>query len=959
MAERLTFTLSGRDELSRVLNGTADSADRLRLRLAGITADADGRLRDLQGRFLTTDEALRRLADGADNTRNSVRSLSEETGRLGEALNANLISLLPAALPAAAGLASSAAAVAAQFGAVALAAGAYALALGPQMGAISEATQLQDKYEEALRTSGAGSDEASTALVAYQQKLAQLPPATREAAVAVGLLKDNYQEWSDSLSGDVMAPFIKGVAVTNALLPKTTGFVQDASGQFDRLVTLVAGGISTPGFDVLTGKVQAFSERTMREAVDNLTVFLAKLEAGQYNDSGITQFFDYAQQAGPVVMDTLENVAEALFHVLEAGSEAGMGMLDVINVLSGIVSAVPPDAIALFLQLAIAIKAVKLAAAGSAAAGAAIGSLGTQIAAARVAAAAAPGALAATGAAIGALSRTAKIAMAGTGIGLLLIGLDQLGDKGRASAPDVDKLALSLRNLADSGRFSGELAKTFGDMDGLIDKVRKLQTETDKANETAFGFRIPGLDDAADWISGKINDISKGEESLSSLRSEFDALDKGMASLVSNGYTTAAADNFQAISDAMRDAGYSTETINGLFGEYREAVAGHALENRLAAASMGIFGDQAIEVQGQLEMQKQSADGLRQAILALNDAHRSAYDAQIGFEASLDALTESFKENGATLDLNTEAGRANAQAMSGAAKANDEMLAAGLAAGESLGSMTKKSDGLRSEMLRLAEATGMTDREAREYVNTLLGTPAEVKTAVRLEREDAISGLKAVQTEIRNTPGAKSVRVDTLNAAAIKALEQVGLKTRQLPDGKTEVYTANGKALVSISAVNRALNNLDGKTAHTYTTHHVTTVRREIAAANNTGRPQQGEGGYSKYASGGTPRAGEFALVGEEGPELVIFGEAARVFDALTTRALIGAAGDGRIPAGRAISPGLPAPVAASNSSNGEAGQPSVTNHFTFNARKSVVDIEDFKLFQRQEEARQRIGRPA
>ncbi|WP_236241167.1 hypothetical protein [Streptomyces sp. CC228A] len=387
---RLTFTLAGRDELSRVLDGTADSADRLRLRMAGIAAEADGSLRDLQGRYLSAEEAQRRLGDGATQVRGSLDALSESSSKLGDALRANFISLAPAAIPAAAGLAGTAATLAAQLGAVAVAAGVYALALGPQIGAISDAADAQEKYEDAVEASGAASQEAVKAEQEYQRQLAKMPPATREAAVAVGLLKDNYQEWSDSLAGDVMGPFTKGIAVTNALLPKTTGLVKGASTQFDRLITMVGGAISTPGFDRLTDQFTAFSERTLRGAVDSLALFFAKLEAGEIDDSGFQRFMDYARANGPLVWDTLQNVGDALLNVLEAGSGVGVGMLEVVNALSSIVSAVPPEAISTLLQLAIAIKAVRLAAAGGAAAQAAVAALGVQIGAMSAAAAGAP-----------------------------------------------------------------------------------------------------------------------------------------------------------------------------------------------------------------------------------------------------------------------------------------------------------------------------------------------------------------------------------------------------------------------------------------------------------------------------------------------------------------------------------------------------------------------------------------
>ncbi|MFD4259954.1 PspA/IM30 family protein [Streptomyces sp. NPDC058534] len=952
MAERLTFTLAGRDELSRVLDGTADSADRLRLRLAGITTDADGNLRDLQGRFLTLADAQRRVDDTTGQVRRSMADLSDASGKLGESIKANLISLLPAAIPAAAGLASSAAAVAAQLGAGAVAAGAYALALGPQIGKISEAAEAQEKYEEALATSGAGSAEAGKAALEYERRLAALTPETRDAAVAVGLLKDNYDQWSDSLSGDVMAPFTKGVAVANALLPETTGLVKGASTQFDRLITLVAGGISTPGFDAMNQKFTTFATDTLDNGIDKLTVFLAKVQSGEYDGGGVAEFFDWAQAQGPVVWDTLENIGEALFNVLEAGADVGVGMLDVVNVLSEIVSAVPPEAIATILQLAIAIKAVKLAAAGGAAASAAVAALGVQIGAMRVAAAGAPGALAGAGAAITGLSRTAKLAVAGTGLGLLLITLDALSAGSQKPKPDVDALSTSLTELAQSGKVSGEAMRVYGgDLSGLGDAIQKVVDPKglDQVQQSIVSFF--GMDSTP---------VKQAKEDLS-------AFDEALADMVSSGNADMAAEALARTIEQLEAQGQSTDGLRDKLTAYNDALAGQALEQELAAQSMGIFGAQALAVQDKLDAQKQSADGLRQSIIALNDANRSAYDAQIGFEAGLDALTESFAQNGATLDLNTESGRANGQAMSAAAKAHDEMLASGLAAGESLASMTGKSETLRAKMLELASATGMSDREAQEYVNTLLGTPEDIRTNVILERQDAIAGLNNVQTEIERTPDSHTVTVDTLNAAAIAALEAVGLKTRRLPDGRTEVYTANGQAIGSIGAVDKALRNLDGDNASTTVTNTIVTQyvtkylqgRSQHDIVGATGGLYTGDGFKTGYSVGGRVK-GPGTGTSDDVPAPWLSNGEFVIREAMVDRYgedLFHALNSGSMPAwiGRAApSPGRPA--AATAPTAGPSQGTSVS--YNIYPQKSVIDARDVELITRQEEARMRVGRP-
>ena len=266
---------------------------------------------------------------------------------------------------------------------------------------------------------------------------------------------------------------------------------------------------------------------------------------------------------------------------------------------------------------------------------------------------------------------------------------------------------------------------------------------------------------------------------------------------------------------------------------------------------MGIFGAQAQQTSAKLDAQKLSADGLRQAVQALNDVNRGAYDAQIGFESSLDALTASFKEHGKTLDIDSAAGQANGRAMSAAAKAQDELLASGVAAGGSLESMTQKSSKLRETMLKLAtDAFDGNKKKAQEYINTLLGTPDKITTLVKAEKDQAVAGIKQVQGEIAKTPDAKKVTVSTLNGAAIKALEAVGLKVRQLPDGKVEV-SAGGNALGNIYSVGRALNNLDGRTANTYVVTH---YKRDDGASFLGPSGRYASGGLVGFPAGGPVR---------------------------------------------------------------------------------------------------------
>lgn len=179
----LVFTLTGRDELSDVFDDIGDAAQRLQRRLARMQRDTDA------------------------------------GGKALEELKKTALLLAPAAIPAAASLAPIAAGALTVGAAVA----AMGAALGPQIAALGDAADAQKAYDDAVQQSGSGSQQAAEAQLQMAQTMSRLPPETRKAAAAVGVLKDNYKQWSDSLAGDTMQPFIKGVQITNALLPKTTG----------------------------------------------------------------------------------------------------------------------------------------------------------------------------------------------------------------------------------------------------------------------------------------------------------------------------------------------------------------------------------------------------------------------------------------------------------------------------------------------------------------------------------------------------------------------------------------------------------------------------------------------------------------------------------------------------------------------------------------------------------------
>lgn len=791
MSERLTFTLSGRDELSRVLGAASVSAQRLRdsmedaadgsgQAILTLTQDAEGRLRGLDGRFVAAGDAARLMALRVGEARRPMADWASVADRMrdtGDRLKSTLLTLAPAAIPMAAAIAP----VTASLGAGVLAMGAFTAAIVPQVKALSEASQAQKKYEDAVAESGARSKQAIEAQADYARAVAKLPPATREAAAALGVLKDQYKSWSDSVSGDTMAPLTKSFALLGGMLPRMTGLVRATGTELDRTMTILAGLSQSPGADRFASSFERFTTGVLRRTNEGL-LQLIRTSDGQMG-SGLSEFMAYARAHGPVVGDTLRSIGQALTNLLVAGSDVGVGMLQVVNVLASLVAAVPSGVITTLLQLAIAMKTVQLAAAGFAAVRVAMAAFGAQIVAMNAAAAAAPGRMAALGAAFMTLSRTARLAVAGTGIGLLLIALSELGEFGESAAPPVDKLTTSLLELGRTGQVTGTVASSFGkDFDKLRSQIDKVIDPSVAESINNWGAKISGgFFEAGDATK----DFSKS----------IDSIDTSLADLVSSGK----ADQAKAALDAML-AGMSPEQaakLKGGLDDYRNALANLKAEQALAAQAMGLFGAQAQATQAKLAAQKQSADGLRQAYHDLNTAVLEARGGLRGMEAAIDAAAEALKQNGVTLDVNTAKGRANQEALDGIAASTMKAVEAAVANNASWERVNAIYERGRGQLIRNADAMGLNIDQARRLAAQLLSTPN--KTAL----------LKGDITNLQNK------------------ISDARKRLASVPDSrKAQVRAEISQLEAQLYRAQRLLAGVDGKTATTYVQTVYTAVRR-------------------------------------------------------------------------------------------------------------------------------------
>ncbi|MFI6530518.1 phage tail protein [Streptomyces uncialis] len=830
--------------------------------------DVNGRLRDMQGRFA-----------GAGGQMGTVSATLQKQAAH---LKSTLISLAPAVVPVAAAMGP----VAAAMGAGSFAAVAFTTALVPQIKSMSEVSGAYKKTQDAASKYGATSKQAAEASLAFQKTIADMPQETQQAAGSLLVLQESTRKWSDQVAGVTMAPVEQSFAVIGAILPKTTPLVETFGTQLARLTTLAGGAVESPGFDGLMARFSEYTDRTLTSATTRTIMFLDTLASGQA-DGPLADFMEYARAEGPAVQETLTNIGEAISTLLQGAAEAGPGALAVVDTLASMVAAVPPELVGTLMGVYTAFRLISLAGAGVAAAGQGLTRMTGHITAVGGAAGATTGRMAGLRGAIAGLSAGARTNILIAALAGVTLGIGMLAEKARGAPPNVDKLSSSLMMLSSSGKWSGELKATFGDMDEFISRLGSVKAESEAMEKVEPFLAFSGIGAFADDAVGALDDLVRGSDSLNAKKEDFEAFDQSMAAMAKGGHADAAAEGFKKFESALLDAGHSSKDIAKFFPEYKAAAAGLKAEQDLAARSMGLFGQQALDAKAKLDSQKSSADGLRQAIQSLNDTNLAGLGGIVGWRAAMDDASKAVAENAGALqmvngewDATSEGAREVMTRLQGLAASTGQAAASAREAGKPWSVINGIYSEGRDKLISLADAAGLSAEQARLFADEFLRIPEEKETRLSMRTEDAVANLDAVIAAINRTPKSKSVTVRTLTGDAVRALEGLGYTVERLPDGRFKVtsdtksardglaavkaardaiksknidLTARDKATSIARQVQAAIDNVRGKTVDLYTVRHTINVGATLA---RNAKNYKADGGILAFADGGTTNGG-------------------------------------------------------------------------------------------------------
>lgn len=436
--------------------------------------------------------------------------------------------------------------------------------------------------------------------------------------------------------------------------------------------------------------------------------------------------------------------------------------------------------------------------------------------------------------------------------------VDAIADKFKDAGPNATKMANSLVDLAQKGKAAGELTKTFGeDLDGFGEAVKRI-AHPNALNriEDFFGTFDPGTE--------------HGGPTLDKAKEKVEALDEALASLVQSGSTKTAADAFRRMAAEAEANGTSAEKLLTLMPKYSDALAGADTQAKLSADSQGALGDATAMTADEMADQRSAAEKLTDALNTLNGVAISAAEGQIGFEQSLDTLKETVRENGVTLDVTTEKGRAVKGAFLDSAKAAQEYAQS---VADQKGSVEAGNAVLETSigaLKRTMKAAGFTDKQIKNLIGTYAQLPPKESTQIAAEIDGAMRDLETVQGKVKKTKG-KTITVNTLTKEGERNLEALGFKVKRTKGKKITITVPTGSQTANVNSLAAAINALRDRRI-SITTYY--SYKGKKIAAQSAGRMSYGgivgKARDGLYIPGYAPRVDDQLILASRGEGVLV-----------------------------------------------------------------------------------------
>lgn len=337
-----------------------------------------------------------------------------------------------------------------------------------------------------------------------------------------------------------------------------------------------------------------------------------------------------------------------------------------------------------------------------------------------------------------ALAGVGRAGAVGAGITALVVGFDILGSKVKdlansTHAVDMGKLTGDLLRLGETGKSTGELLKNFGDdFRGVGDDGRSLAGVLTQVATTSDGAltKIGGAFARFGVEAGPARGLAEA-------RARVEEMDSALSELVAGGNAESAAKAFSFLAEQAASQGVSLDQLKASFPEYASALNSAAVDAEAAASgankaagATNALGTELDSTADSAKKAEEALDGYIKALFLMPNLMLGVRDAQRGVQAAIDDATASIKENGRTLQIGTEKGRANQAALDAIATSANKLGESYLRSNASQAVMTRDASAARKSFIDLAVGMGMSRTAATKLAVDLIKIPKKVDTKV-------------------------------------------------------------------------------------------------------------------------------------------------------------------------------------------------------------------------------------
>ena len=358
-----------------------------------------------------------------------------------------------------------------------------------------------------------------------------------------------------------------------------------------------------------------------------------------------------------------------------------------------------------------------------------------------------------------------------------------------ASSAAIDRLFSDFATMKLPGVKQG--TEDITDLESAMARLAEPRTTSEKINQWA--------DQAFAWTGAAQSDLTQIEKKVTDFGDS-------LAGMVQEGNIEGAAAAFQVLADAYTDAGGEVEDLTGLMPSYIESLMNTAeaagvtiTEQEALQWALSGVAPAAVEAAGGLEAIEGAADdldgtldGVISKLQQMGLVERNATEAMGALHEAIRDANDSLQEHGQNLDVTTQAGYENHQALNGIA---ESALAAAEAQLELGASGTEVADTMRTgydAIVETAQAMGASAGEADELARSIMGIEDKDVSIDTYFDETAREMAIALANEIEAIPEHKIIGIAAQEDGSFVSVQQ---KVDDLGNTVTVIVDAEGNAI--------------------------------------------------------------------------------------------------------------------------------------------------------------------